>query len=197
MRRRYAEDPLDAEEQEEICRGFEKSHTQQNKHFAAAFSVLCLLVCLLYLFFAAKDERYHFNEASAVGSALASLSTAALALCCAARIYAQDTKMHDPTSVLLAASRRRYTLPAIALAVIPFLYHGYHTLTELRLGFAYEMSGDKWGLRDLLGHVSPHHVLFLWPPLFVALAEYSASIMQGGFGDLEMLRKTKYDFKSV
>eukprot|EP01059_Diplonema_ambulator_P033229 TRINITY_DN685_c2_g2_i2.p1 TRINITY_DN685_c2_g2~~TRINITY_DN685_c2_g2_i2.p1 ORF type:complete len:201 (+),score=46.73 TRINITY_DN685_c2_g2_i2:526-1128(+) len=197
LRQRVRDEPLDTAEQEAICQGYEDMHRKSNKLFSRLFGAVAVIVGLVYLNFAAAGERFHFGAAGDVISITGSLCTAAAAFLCGLRIFGPDTQSLDATYSLQTTSRHRFTFPALALASLPTTYHFYLTCSELYGSISYKLYRESFSASLLLGSLSAHHLLFIWPVFFVLLTEYLCNLMQKGFHDVETLRGAKYNYKSA
>eukprot|EP01060_Flectonema_neradi_P031518 TRINITY_DN4806_c0_g2_i1.p1 TRINITY_DN4806_c0_g2~~TRINITY_DN4806_c0_g2_i1.p1 ORF type:complete len:202 (+),score=24.25 TRINITY_DN4806_c0_g2_i1:45-650(+) len=197
-RRRKIEDydlkkPIDEDEQEEICLGFEESHRQSSGLFSKVFGAVCLVVAGLFLWLAYEDERYHFKAASSIGSIGCSLCVSGIAILCALRMWTAGKQTDEQFNKYTAS----LTHPALALALFPTCYHLYLSIIEIYGTVTYLSGGDGFSLSYLTEAVHAHHVLFIWPVTLILLTFKSAQIIKTGFDDIDGLRKVRYSFKTV
>ena len=185
--------PIDEDEQEDICKGFEESHLQSSGLFSKVFSATCLLIAGIFGWLAFEDERFHFKNAGSIQSAACSLCVCGIALLCAGRMWTVGKQTDDEFNKYTA----RLTHPSLCLAIFPTCYHLYLSLGEIYGTITY-LSGDEgFSFSYIAEAVHAHHLLFIWPVALTLLTFKSAQIIKTGFDDIENLRKSKYSHKSV
>eukprot|EP01061_Rhynchopus_euleeides_P018990 TRINITY_DN31269_c0_g1_i1.p1 TRINITY_DN31269_c0_g1~~TRINITY_DN31269_c0_g1_i1.p1 ORF type:complete len:213 (+),score=72.34 TRINITY_DN31269_c0_g1_i1:37-639(+) len=183
------EEPMDIADQEALIRRFEEEHKRANLLFARTFSTVSALVVVVFGCCAYVGEMFHFGEATELASSIGSVCIALEAVVCAARLWQADAHDFDPSGRHTARARLRCTLPAGILGAVPA---GYHLmLTGNEISRSYARTGDFYGA------LSPHHVIFAFPPMLLGITEYVAYCMQSGFCAIEELHGVKYQFKSA